>query len=694
MSPTVPSSAASSTSAVGDPGEAHNPRKRGRSACTRTACTRCKNRKQRCDDLWPSCSNCQKAGADCDKSAVSLDEAPAAYTRSLELRVAILEGRLARLGESTPQGDDSPQGDVSHAPSSSVRAQSRNNVLGEAVEWLALGDTKPTGYVGASSGLNLAVSLGEMVEASVWNKALPQNLYGSRPGAGDGTGLQKGARSIGRQDIAVHAPKLPTDEEGTAFLNAYLNQPQTRYPFLDEGEIWDLHAGRKTLSKTPMKQLDTNEREGMFKLCMVYAIGAMLIQLTERNVAASPESYYVTALQYLCAPEEPRSTKNIQGMLLLVLYHVRSSSFGIWFLIGAAMRACVDLGLHCKRNEAGLDPYTIQMRRRIFWSVYSLERTIAICLGRPLSLPDRTIDVDFPLDSEDESWDETTYSQASASASVSTSTPTPTQTPTPIKRRSLSMAIWLFKMRRIEARIQFSIYRADKPLSSLTSKMNQLYQDLESWKASLLERFGDIDLNYPMLHYHRAVRLLLQPFLPLLTPSDPYYLICLRAAGGVCQAHKKLHQSLEYGHSFIAVQTVFVAGITLIYALWTQKHAIWSYNLSNDIRACSLVLFVMGERAPWVRKFRDAFEVLVNATMEKLENGANNMAETAAVQMKNAANGSADSTAQRLNNLPEGDDEDYSKVVVELANWIDQPQGSALWMPDFDMLQTFPPSCQ
>ncbi|KAI1355706.1 fungal-specific transcription factor domain-containing protein [Xylaria sp. FL0043] len=642
----------------------YNPRKRGR-----TACTRCKHRKQKCDDQWPTCSNCSKAGTECDKSAVSEDEPPAAYTRALEQRVALLE---ARLSEQVRQ----EVSEAAHPPTNGIRTQSRNNVLAEAVELLALGNIEAPAYVGASSGLNLALTLGEMVQATVWNKAFPLDSDGSRSGTTDGSGISRGARAINRQEMVARSAEPPADEHGTALLNAYLNQPQTRYPFLEEKEIWDLHAKRMTLNTTPVQQLTKPERFGLFKLYMVYAIGAMLIQLTERNTPTPPENYYMTALQHLFTARESKTTQNVEAMLLLVLYHIRSSSYGIWYMIGLAMRTCIDLGLHTRRHESNLDRYTIQMRRRLFWSVYSLERTIAICLGRPLSIPDRQIDVDLPLDPEDEGWSEITAAQ----------------TASPNSKHSLSMAIWLFKMRRIESRIQFSIYRADKPLSALTPKMNQLYQDLESWKTSLIERFGDIDLNYPMLHYHRAVRLLIQPFLPLLPPSDPYYLICLRAAGGVCQAHKKLHQSLEYGHSFIAVQHVFVAGITLLYGLWTQQHAIWSYSLSNDIRACSLVLFVMGERAPWVKKYRDAFEVLVNATMEKLENGVNNLAETAAVQMRNVTNSNTDFTTEQFDNPADGEDGgDAWKVVAELANWIDQPEGSLVWMPDFELLQNLSP---
>lgn len=80
-------------------------------------------------------------------------------------------------------------------------------------------------------------------------------------------------------------------------------------------------------------------------------------------------------------------------------------------------------------------------------------------------------------------------------------------------------------------------------------------------EISALRRFSGLDHDYPMLNHNP-----LQPFLPLLPVPDPYYHICLRAAGEICQCHKRRHQTLEHGHSFLAMQTVFMAGIAL-YAL-------------------------------------------------------------------------------------------------------------------------------
>jgi hypothetical protein len=309
--------------------------------------------------------------------------------------------------------------------------------------------------------------------------------------------------------------------------------------------------------------------------------------------------------------------------------------------------------------------------------------------------------------------------------------------PNATKITTVSLFRALLRIRRIESRIQNTIYRADRPLQELRPKLDKIYRLLEEWRASVVVHLPS-DLDYAMLHYNRAVRLLIQPFLPLLPLTDPYYHICLRASGDICQGHKKLHQTLEYGHSFLAVQTVFVSGITMLYALWANTDKVWSVRMSNDIRACSTVLFVMTERAPWVRRYRDTFELLVNAAMEKLQgneaaktsgmagmmaaqgfstnmnNNANlNMYQAAATipmmpgttivppSMSESAPGFPELpsfASQEQQQQPQVQfnfdiSEDAMRMAMELAPWIDQELGgegattTPLWMPDFDTLQ-------
>ncbi|EXF74252.1 chitin deacetylase 1 [Colletotrichum fioriniae PJ7] len=650
---------------------------------------------RQCDDQFPACSNCRKSGAQCDKADVADDAPSTAYTRALEERVAFLENKLAQVP--IPEATETPRETASNYSVSSGRDK---NALSDVVAHVSLGNFEAPAYVGPSSGLSLALNLGEMVQATVWNKMLPDIQDGT---AGNQANcINPSPRCITVEDLLAHSVKEPpSDEQGSQMLKAYTSQLHSKYPFLEPEELWKLHGERLTLAAKPIQTLTRVERFGIFKLYLVYAMGATLVQLTQRGPVLSPEALYITALQHISAARESRTVQNIEAMTLLVMFHLRStSSHGLWYMIGLAMRTSIDLGLHRAAHEQNLDDPLVQRRRRLFWSVYSLERTIAVSLGRPLSIADNQIDVELP----------NSIINGSPSASI-------------IVGNDITLALVLFKLRRIESKIHHSVYRTDKTLDALRPKLDRLHQKLKFWRDSLTDWIpaGHPDLNYALLLYNRALRLLIQPFLPILPGTDPFYGLCMRAAGDICQAHKRLHQTLDYGHSFIAVQTVFVAGVTLVYGIWTQGNALWSVAVSNDIRACSLVLFVMSERAPWVRRYRDAFEVLVNAAMEKLQDNETGLADMASAQMRAGKASSAtescgiqnpglsgnetttrpgDSSSNQFlmsddGGIAVGEFEGAWPMVAELANWIDQDTegGSPVWMPNFELLQSLSGTC-
>lgn len=303
----------------------------------------------------------------------------------------------------------------------------------------------------------------------------------------------------------------------------------------------------------------------------------------------------------------------------------------------------------------------------------------------------------------------------------------------PVPQTRLSKAASLSNHAALNAsQVHLSIYRVDKPVAVLARKVDSFYAALEVWKAALppcFHKFSEDKAehsHYLLLHYNRVLRLLLQPFLAVLPPSSPYYARCLRAAGAVCRAHKQLHQTPTYAHSFISVQTVFMAGVTLLYALWTRPQAAWSAALADDLRSCSLVLFVMGAQAEWVRKFRDTFERLVSAAMEKLQANdgeadgageADDVADqgppaqtdgqppqaTASYDMDVGTDwpgppmntpqdyGTTAMALSAMNNTTtttaNGPPENESwRMAEELATWIARDNGVPDWMPDLEIL--------
>lgn len=89
----------------------------------------------------------------------------------------------------------------------------------------------------------------------------------------------------------------------------------------------------------------------------------------------------------------------------------------------------------------------------------------------------------------------------------------------------------------------------------------------------------------------------------------------------------------------MALQTVFMAGkilncvenagrlifsgLTLVYCAWISPTDVYSSIVSNDINACSIVLFVITERWPAARKYRDTFEAVKQIVIDPLSDDQN-----------------------------------------------------------------------
>jgi hypothetical protein len=85
---------------------------------------------------------------------------------------------------------------------------------------------------------------------------------------------------------------------------------------------------------------------------------------------------------------------NIQAFLIMIMYSLRCTEGpSAWHLIGLSLRMCIDLGLH-RRNLGNQrsNPYREEIKRRVLWTTFGLDRMMAIALGRPLGIDERDID--------------------------------------------------------------------------------------------------------------------------------------------------------------------------------------------------------------------------------------------------------------------------------------------------------------
>lgn len=143
---------------------------------------------------------------------------------------------------------------------------------------------------------------------------------------------------------------------------------------------------------------------------IVYLVLAISVTLGSANdgheerCLALSMSLFEEGIQHLYSlPSFPSDIAWLQTILLVLLYGtVCPRSANVWVLSGAAMRSCLELGLHRELPDSiGLHPDAIDLRRRVFWTAYCMDRSICSALQLPLSTPDEAINTGLPSSAQD-----------------------------------------------------------------------------------------------------------------------------------------------------------------------------------------------------------------------------------------------------------------------------------------------------
>jgi hypothetical protein len=279
-------------------------------------------------------------------------------------------------------------------------------------------------------------------------------------------------------------------------------------------------------------------------------------------------------------------------------------------MIETTMRYCIDNGLH--RQAANLSPSLGERRKRIFWTAYMLERSIARTMGRPHSISDRDIDVPLPANIDDElDTDEAILAAITESNQH------------PSRITALTPAIHVFRLQQIDSKISHTVCRVDKEVSAIKPQKVALLRDaLEEWKAGIPQTGLEnkphpyLTMDYHMIQYHKAIILLNLPFLPTLTPQNPTFHEIAHSAGQICILSKRLHDQQTYiSFSLLSLHANFVAGLVMVYCFCLDS-SIFNPKFSSSVRACSTMLYIISERWPRAVQARKAFDRLVAATIE------------------------------------------------------------------------------
>ncbi|TDZ28380.1 putative sterigmatocystin biosynthesis P450 monooxygenase stcS [Colletotrichum spinosum] len=91
------------------------------------------------------------------------------------------------------------------------------------------------------------------------------------------------------------------------------------------------------------------------------------------------------------------SLQSVQAAFVLGVYLMPASAISASYVyMGLALRKALAIGLHLEPDDPGLGEEERETRRRLWWSIYSLERTVTIKLNRPRSISQDIITARMP----------------------------------------------------------------------------------------------------------------------------------------------------------------------------------------------------------------------------------------------------------------------------------------------------------
>ncbi|MCJ1284660.1 Fungal specific transcription factor [Xylographa opegraphella] len=413
-----------------------------------------------------------------------------------------------------------------------------------------------------------------------------------------------------------------------------------------------------------------------------------------------PEEYHASAMVHLenflgstPAADRPEgfggSLEELQAVLLLAGFALlRPVAPGLWYIVGVAVRLAVDLGLHYEDgtgidenggSEHGARPHDVVMhaagvhprkidhkergrrewvrdlRRRLWWCVYSFDRLVSTCVGRPFGITDQVITTEFPSILDDN------YISTSGFTSHAYADPS-------YKR----VAHHYFRLRILQSEIMHVLqYRqAHEARRRGRSRANEFmpaqlpnpfldsFDSFVAWRADIDRRLWEWKESAPAqqatavqfrvqfleLNYWQAVIMLYRQSLTVpaalggeVSPSeeiaspmavnvddgqqeddDDVFLKVAEAGQKVLKLYRQLHRVHLVNYTFLATHHLFMAGIAFLYAIWhspTVRGQLTLDDVDFTVLAATSVLGDLTDKCPPAEACRDAFERMSKATV-------------------------------------------------------------------------------
>ncbi|CEO59191.1 hypothetical protein PMG11_03874 [Penicillium brasilianum] len=589
----------------------------------RAACRRCQRRKIRCNGETPSCGACIKANVPCVNDGKQ--EVNRTYIANLQRRVQWLES-LVREQRTDVSLEDGPTLDSNEYPNEGsinlggssqnavVMTSSQQDTTPVPIENPQQSRTEPRqaheiGLVSLSSGGHaryIGPSSGYFLASVVFSNA----GRWSRP---------RGNCSVD-EPISLSAElfntpaSLPSRKDDAIELSSkYFSSFHLPYPFLHEQShmqrLERMYTGESTAKPDP---------SDAFHVYMVLAIAAS--DLSRRFRLRLPaEGYYTAATQYFESACADGSLESLQSQLLLMVYALHNPSCGvnIWSLNYQCLGALIDLGL--QRDVRTSSSFHIsfleqEMRTRIFWVVYSFDRTLGTMMGRPIGIRDEACELRFPANVADAHLADPVSGERSHNDVPS----------------HITYSIHLFRLAQLNSEIKYVMHSIcrDPPKYAYPP-----VPDIHQWQSDMIDRLKSWYTQIPRTanmasiakicetRYHEMMILVLRPSPGIPDPSEELLAQCFQHAVELLRDFGELYRQESLLYSRLIVHSIFLSTLIMLHCLWRLPRVASTVQIDDLVADTGIgldILSSIGEYWTEARRARDCIHELSGATVQRL----------------------------------------------------------------------------
>ncbi|TFK43169.1 fungal-specific transcription factor domain-containing protein [Crucibulum laeve] len=627
------------------------------------ACESCRRKKIKCDGCEPTCSQCAASGSQCtwlqtkDRAALSRH-----YVQELEARLLHMESLFSQIApvlESigpNANGSNGAGPSTAPAPPASIVGENAAPVaailrtiapkqppsepvtpikpeddVSESFGQLALDEYGHMRWIGGSSTMSLIQSF-RALTSSPLHRISPMEEDPYAPGPSVNKLYFPAAVFFGK----IHALPGPEEVEyperdlADKLVEAYFARFHFLMPVVDKPSFMRDYT---TLMDNNHDHTYTRTQTAFLSLLFaVFACAANLVQDPRLSTSERQDDggmgmvYYERALILQYISHASIQIAHVQCFILMSSFLCSVNCLPqAWILIGQAVRAGQDLGLHRSPRRLLVTPVEKETRRKIWWGVYTLDRMLALALGRPLGINDSDCDVELPVDVDDEHLPE--YF-----------------TGAPMNQRQPSLmkgSIELIKLYEIGGRVLREVYHLDncrdhleperkvelqRTVESLDNELTKWCDDLPAVFKSQSETDEQVSMGAVLCsHYYSVLTTLHRNLLPVkrdqpVTAKSTVKAVssarsCIRLAPSMKHVVPPSH------HLAFFIQHLFSSAvIVLLYAMHSSDPRAATAALEEAKSTLSALESWEGQW-PGARKCKELLQELTNTANEAIAQG-------------------------------------------------------------------------